>query len=75
LKPFELGKANLDQRADRLFEPGLPRDRKRLLVTLPNFGRVDALLEPIVAGHEQFLNAFPRVLGAHTRSLTRASFV
>ena len=75
MKPFELGKANLDQRLDRLLEARLPRDRKRLLVALTRLGRADALLEAVVSGHEQLLNSLARVFRFHGRSLTGRSFV
>ena len=40
-----------------------------LLVALAYLGRIDPLLETIVAGDEQFLDPLVRVSGLHERSL------
>ena len=69
MKPRELGEPDLDERTDRIFETRLPRDRQRLLVTRAHLGGSDALLETIVTGHEQLLNARPGGVRLHRRSL------
>ena len=69
MKPFELAKANLDQRLDRLLEARLPRDRKRLLVALPYLDGIDSLLETIVTGDQELLDPRVRFSGLHDRSL------
>ncbi len=56
-EPLEVGEPELDERAHALLQPGLPRDRERLLVALARLRGGDALLEPVVAGHQQLLNA------------------
>jgi hypothetical protein len=68
-QPFEIGKADLDQRPDRVFEARLPRDGESLLVTLPCFRRVDPLLEAIVTGDEELLNPLSGAFRLHDRSL------
>ena len=69
-KPLEVGQHDLDERADRVLEPGLDRDGERLLVALPRLLRVDALLEPIVTRHEKLLDSLPRLVGLHFPSVT-----
>ena len=49
-EPLEVGEPDLDERPHALLEPGLARDRERLLVALAHLLRLDALLEPVVAG-------------------------
>jgi hypothetical protein len=44
----KIRKPDLNQRSDRILEPGLPGDRESLLVALPYLGRIDSLLETIV---------------------------
>src|SRR5205823_4863000 len=68
-RAFEIRKPNLDQGPDRIFEPGLAGDRKGLLVALPYLGRIDPLLETIVAGYQQLLDSLACVSGLHERSL------
>ena len=58
----EVGEPHLDEGTDRVLEAGLPRDRERLLVTLPHLLGCDALLEPVVARHEQPLDPRTRVV-------------
>jgi hypothetical protein len=45
---LKIRKPDLNQRFDRILEPGLPGDRESLLVALPYLGRIDSLLETIV---------------------------
>jgi preprotein translocase subunit SecG len=65
---IEVGEPDLDERADALLETRRARDRQRLLVALPRLRGRDALLEPVVAGHEQLLDPRARVL--HGRRVT-----
>jgi hypothetical protein len=44
----KIRKPDLNQRSDRILEPGLPGDGESLLVALPYLGRIDSLLETIV---------------------------
>src|SRR3954470_14610627 len=67
--PLETRKPDLDQRPDRVLEPGLAGDGESLLVALAYLGRIDPLLETIVAGDEQLLDPLVRVSGLHERSL------
>ena len=53
-RAFEVGEPDLDQRPDPLLHPVLARERQRLLVALAHLRRVDALLEPVVAGQISF---------------------
>jgi len=69
--PLELGELLPDARPHGALYAGLPRDRERLLVALARLGRVDALLEPVVPGHEQLLDPLTRVVPLHKRRLTR----
>jgi hypothetical protein len=68
-RPQEIREPDLDQRPDRVLEPGLAGDGESLLVALAYLGRIDPLLETIVAGDEQFLDPLVRVSGLHERSL------
>jgi preprotein translocase subunit SecG len=52
----EVGEPHLYERPHGVFEAGLPRGGERLLVALTHLLRGDALLEPVVAGHEQPLD-------------------
>ena len=63
---MEVGEPDLDERANRLLEARLARDRERLLVGLTHLVDRDALLEPIVSRDQQFLDAFARVVGHGT---------
>src|SRR5207245_2318073 len=68
----QAGKPDLDERPHRLLEPRFDRDRKRLFPALPRLGRVYALLEAVVDGHEQLLDALAGVgFPLHNRSVTR----
>ena len=58
-EPFEVGEPELDERPDRVLDPCLAGELERLLVALPDFLELDALLEPVVAGDEQPLNLGP----------------
>ena len=48
-EPLEIGEPDLDQRANRLLEPGLTRHRERLFVGRAHLLRRDALFQPVVA--------------------------
>src|SRR5262245_56030956 len=61
--PIEVGQADLDERPDRVFQARFPREFERLLVTLAHLVGTDALLQPVVAGNEQMLDARANVLG------------
>jgi preprotein translocase subunit SecG len=67
--PLEVGEPELDERPDRLFEPGLARERERLLVALAHLVWGHALLEAIVPGNEQLLDACAGVVLGHRRSV------
>ena len=71
-EPLEVGEPDLDERAHRLLEPRLARDRERLLVALSGLLRGDALLQPVVAGDEELLNLLLR-RGVHKKSVASAS--
>jgi CheY-like chemotaxis protein len=60
LEAFEIGKPDVDERPNLLLEPGLAGRGERLLVALARLGRVDALLQPVVAGDEELLNSLTR---------------
>ena len=66
-QPFEIGQPELDQRPHLLLEPSLARRLQRLLEALPNLRRVDALLQPVVAGEEQLLDALACLVSSHFR--------
>jgi preprotein translocase subunit SecG len=55
-EPLEIGQPELDERPDTVLETGLARDRERLLVGLADLRGIDALLQPVVSGHEQLLD-------------------
>jgi hypothetical protein len=55
-EPFEVCEPDLDERPDRLLEPGLPRDCERLFVALPNLVGLHSLLQAVVAGQEQVVD-------------------
>jgi len=73
LKPREIGEADLDQRPDRVLEPGLACHRKGLLVALPYLLRVDALFETVVPGYQEPLDLRMRVFGLHAEKLAAQS--
>jgi CheY-like chemotaxis protein len=68
-KPLEIREPDVDQRLDRILQPGLARDGERLLVALARFAMIHPLLEPVVAGHKQLLDPRPSVDLLHERSL------
>ena len=49
LQLLEIGEPDLDERADRLLEPGLPGRLERGLVARAHLVERHALLEPVVA--------------------------
>jgi len=61
-EPFEVGEPELHQRPHLVLEPGLARRLERLEERLARLLGVHALLEPVVAGHEQLANLFARFL-------------
>ena len=69
LQLIEIGQPDLDERPDRLLEAGLPGRLERCLVARAHLVEGHALLEPVVAGHEQVLDLRVRVvgLGVHRR--------
>src|SRR5690348_5249173 len=69
----QVGQPDLDERAHRLLEAGLAGNRERLFPALARLLRVDALLQPVVAGHEQLLDARARVLTLHKGTVTTQS--
>jgi CheY-like chemotaxis protein len=69
-EPFEVREPEFDERPDRLLQPRLSRRLQRLLVALPDLVGIDALLEPVVAGHEQLLNPLAGVLPLHKFTVT-----
>jgi CheY-like chemotaxis protein len=70
-EPIEVGEPDLDERPHLVLEPCLACDGERLLIALARLGRVDALLEPVVPGHEQLLDPLTWVVPLHKRRLTR----
>src|SRR5207302_1026184 len=54
-------------------EAGLAGDRERLLPALSRLLRVDALLQPVVARHEELLDARARVFALHKGTVTTQS--
>src|SRR5690242_2305612 len=68
----QVGEPDLDERADRVLETGLPGDLERLFPALARLRRIDPLLQAVVARDEQLLNAFTGVgIALHKPSLTR----
>ncbi len=68
LPVFQLGKIgepDVDEQLHRVLEAGLARDFERLLVRLANLLWRDALLQPVVAGDEQFLDPLAGVVCGH----------
>jgi preprotein translocase subunit SecG len=65
---LEIGQPDLDERPNRVLETCLTRDRERLLVALSDLHQGDPLLQPVVARHEELLDALTGVVG-HRRSL------
>jgi CheY-like chemotaxis protein len=57
LEPPEIGEPDLDERPDGVLEPGLSGELQRLLVGLAHLREGDALLEPVVTGDEELLDA------------------
>ena len=70
-EPREVGEPDLDERPHGFLEPGCARDLECLLEALARLGGVDALLQPVVAGHEQLLDTRARLLALHRQRLTR----
>jgi hypothetical protein len=69
-KPFEIGKPELDERADPLLDPSLAREGECLLVARAHLLGIDALLQAVVAGHEQLLDPLARVFPLHKSTVT-----
>jgi CheY-like chemotaxis protein len=69
-EPLEIREPDLDERPDRILEPGLACGLERLLVALPRLRRVDSLLQTIVSGHQQLLDPFASVVPLHKSTLT-----
>ena len=69
-EPLEVGEPDLDERADRVLEACLARGLERLLVALAGLRRVDALLEPVVAGDEELLDPLPCLVPLHKSTVT-----
>ena len=67
LELLEVGKPDLDERSHGLFEACLPGRLERRLVARAHLVERHALLEPVVARHEQVLDLLVRVVrrGAH----------
>jgi preprotein translocase subunit SecG len=68
-EPLQVREPDLDQRADGVLEPGFARDRERLLVRRPDLVHRDALLQPVVAGHEELLDPLAGVVGRHRKTV------
>jgi len=68
-EPLEVREADLDQRTHGVLEPGLHRDRERLLVALARLLERDTLLQAVVAGDEQLLDPLARALVVHRATL------
>jgi CheY-like chemotaxis protein len=71
----EIAEPDLDQGSHGLLEARLPRDRERLLPALACLRGSHALLEPVVSGDEQLLDALSRLLFVHPRSVTTVNSV
>jgi CheY-like chemotaxis protein len=69
-EPLEVGEPDLDERSDRLLEPGRTRRLECLLVALPCFRRIDSLFETIVSRHEELLDPLSGVVPLHKSTLT-----
>src|SRR4029077_1223782 len=69
-EPLEVGEPDLDERADRVFEPCFAGGLERLLIALPGLGRIDALLQPVVSGDEELLDSFVRLAPLHKSTVT-----
>ena len=70
-KPLEIGEPDFDERSDRVLDPGFARRCEGLLVALARLRGVDSLLQPVIAGNEQLLNALARGIPLHKTSVTR----
>ena len=73
-EPLEVGEPELDEWTDRVFEARGSCDLERLFVARPCLGRIDALLQSVVARDQQLLDTFAWVLSVvslHKRTLTR----
>src|SRR5581483_3837126 len=66
---LEIGEPDLDERPDPLLQASLPRQGQRLLPAFARLHRIDALLEPVVAGDQQLLDPLADVL-FHKSTLT-----
>src|SRR5439155_1588596 len=67
----QVGEPDLDERAHRLLQPGLPGDLERLLPALARLLGIDALLQPVVARDEQLLYPLMGVGALHKATVTR----
>jgi CheY-like chemotaxis protein len=74
-EPLEIGQAALDERPDRLLETGFAGKLERLLVAPAHLLGSDALLQPVVAGDEVFLDLLTSVLSHHKSELNVRKFV
>src|SRR5581483_8073119 len=72
-EPLEVGEPDLDQRPDARLEAVLARDRERPLVALPDLLDRHALLQPVVARHEQVVDLRARLVLVHRRNRTAAT--
>jgi hypothetical protein len=71
LQPLEVGEPDFHERPDRVLEARLPSRLERVLVALARLRRIDTLLEPIVAGHQELLDPAAGVVPLHKPSVTR----
>src|SRR5204863_9877248 len=69
-EPLEVRKPELDQRSNGFLQTRLARRLERLLVALAHLGRVDALLQPVVARDEQLLDLLASVRPLHKFTVT-----
>src|SRR6476469_4702629 len=67
-EPLEVREPDLDERPDRILEPGFPRSLEGLLVALSRLGRIDPLLESIVARDQELLDLYACGVRAHEES-------
>ena len=64
-KPVEVCQPDLDERAHGLLQANLLGDLQGFFIRLSHLLRRDALLQAVVAGHEELLDAFTRVGRLH----------
>ena len=68
MRLVEIGDPDLDERPDRVLDPGFASELERLLPALARLRGVDALFQTVVSGYEELLDPFTKIVLQHRKS-------